>query len=202
MNWLAHIHLSDDDVEMRLGNVLADVIKGEARLALNAGIQRGIACHHVIDLYTDTHPVFLRSRGRVSPQYRKLASVLVDIFYDHFLSLRWDLYSAEPREAFISTVYAQFSAYTPARLPQAQRFVDYMVKDDWLGSYGTLAGIEQTLARVSGRLHRPGLLTPAIREIEDKFAGFDADFQEFYPELRARVEGWGIDNPQPIAPDY
>ena len=194
MNWLAHLHLSEDDVEVRLGNVIADFIKGEKRQALNARIRRGVACHMFIDSYTDAHPVFLRSRQRISPANRKFAGIVVDVFYDHFLSIRWTEFSAQPKRAFIDGIYVDFDRYTETELPDARRFVLRMAEDDWLGEYETLTGIERTLARISGRLNRPGLLVPLAAELGANYTGLADDFTEFYPALRGAVASWFAEN--------
>ncbi len=187
MNWLAHLHLSQPDVEFRLGNVIADVIKGEARNSLAPGIQLGIACHHRIDNFTDAHDIFKHSRQCISISHRKFASILIDIFYDHFLSLHWLEYCATPLNDFIDEVYRSFDDYVPAHLPQAERFVRYMIDQDWLREYQTLDGIERTLTRVSHRLKRPGLLTPMVAELRDNYTDLDKDFCAFYPQLRAHA---------------
>src|SRR5437868_12558243 len=57
MNWLAHVFLSEPDVECRLGNLLADLVKGKARQAMSPRFRRGLACHQAIDAFTDYHPV-------------------------------------------------------------------------------------------------------------------------------------------------
>ena len=187
MNWLAHLNLSEPTVEFRLGNVIADFVKGEARLALPAQVKRGTDCHLLIDAYTDAHPVFQRSRQRISRPNRKFASILIDIFYDHFLSVHWADHSAQPREVFIANVYRDFLAYTEQQVPQARSFVEHMVQGDWLNEYISVEGIRRTLTRVSGRLGRPGLLTPMAEELTANYAGLDADFAEFYPQLREHV---------------
>ena len=40
--------------------------------------------HRKLDSFTDSHPVFLRSRGRISDMNRRYSGVLIDMFYDHF----------------------------------------------------------------------------------------------------------------------
>ncbi|MEB3179870.1 MAG: DUF479 domain-containing protein, partial [Nostocaceae cyanobacterium] len=77
MNWLAHLLLSEYNVEHRLGNLLADLVKGSARQELNPRIQQGIACHQAIDTFTDQHSVVHRSKQRISDHYRRFSSILV-----------------------------------------------------------------------------------------------------------------------------
>ncbi len=192
MNWLAHLNLSEPTVAFRLGNVIADFVKGEARLALPVEVKRGTDCHLLIDAYTDAHPVFQHSRQRVSRPNRKFASILIDIFYDHFLSVHWLDYATQPRTDFIAEVYQDFLDFTVGQVPQARKFVEHMVQGDWLGEYVEVDGIGHTLARVSGRLGWPGLLTPMVEELTANYTGFEQDFAEFYPQLREHVRQSGF----------
>ena len=41
VNWLAHVFLSEPNVEFQLGNLLADVVRGEQREAMSADFVRG-----------------------------------------------------------------------------------------------------------------------------------------------------------------
>ncbi len=69
-----------------------------------------------------------------------------------------------------------------------------MIAEDWLGSYSTLAGIEDTLARISWRLNRRSKrnydLTPAIAELTFNYSALEKDFQEFFPQLRLHINDW------------
>ena len=188
MNWLAHLHLSEPTVEFRLGNVIADFVKGEARQQLPPQVKRGTDCHLLIDAFTDAHPIFLQSRQRISRTNRKFASILIDIFYDHFLSARWADYSAQPLDEFVTEVYASFITYTAHDVPQAKEFVQHLVAGDWLREYVTVDGAARTLARVSRRLRRPGLLVPMLSELRENYAALGEDFAAFYPQLQARVQ--------------
>ncbi len=64
LNWLAHVFLSEPDVEFRLGNLLADIVRGEELRRMSAGFQRGVQKHKQIDAFTDSHPLVKRSRSR------------------------------------------------------------------------------------------------------------------------------------------
>ena len=135
MNWLAHLLLSEPDVEARVGSVAADWVKGERRLAFSAGVQSGFALHRVVDHFTDTHAVVARSLARIQSPYKRYAGVLVDVFYDHFLARNWPLFCAQPMRAFIDEVYAAIAAHEP-QLPEAiNRGFAIVRRDDWLGSY-------------------------------------------------------------------
>lgn len=191
MNWLAHAFLSEPDVEFRLGNLLADLVKGRDRVGMPAAFLDGARRHQAIDIFTDAHPAVHRSRARLGGDFRHATGILVDVFYDHFLALDWQRYSPEPLEAFTSRLYADIRAWS-VRLPaEARDALERMMSDDRLGSYGRLDGIEAALRRVSQRLwERTGRdlgLERGVSELVAHFDGLRADFDEFFPQLRAHV---------------
>ena len=88
VNWLVHVFLSKPDIEFRLGNLLADLVKGRDRAAMPSLFLEGVRQHQRIDAFTDTHPVVRRSRARIGGDYGHARGILVDVFYDHFLRAR------------------------------------------------------------------------------------------------------------------
>lgn len=192
MNWLAHLYLSQDDTEFRLGNLIADLVKGPDRRTLTPGVLRGVQHHQAIDAFTDAHPVTAQSRARVAPDFGRFAGILVDIYYDHVLARDWADYHPEPLTEFTARAYAEFRAY-PGPLPPATREVlTRLMDEDWLSSYASPAGIESAVRRVSARLEaRTGKAFALERALPGMVAADDAltaDFRAFFPELRAHVE--------------
>ncbi|MBD6618678.1 DUF479 domain-containing protein [Komarekiella sp. 'clone 1'] len=201
MNWLAHLFLSELNVESRLGNLLADIVKGSSRQELNLNIQRGIACHLVIDKFTDSHIVVKRSKERIDSDYRRFAGVLVDVFYDHFLAKNWSDYANVSLDEFTAEIYKSFQAYQGQLPVVVNEVITRVVNEDWLRAYRNLTGVENTLARISKRLsmrclrratptHRPFILTEAIGELTTHYDEFEHDFREFFPELCSHVQNW------------
>jgi len=187
MNWLAHLFLSEYNVEHRLGNFLADLAKGSARQELNPRIQQGIAYHQAIDTFTDQHSVVHRSKQRISDRYRRFSNILVDVFYDHFLAKNWLLYSPVPLKEFTAEIYQSFQTY-PGQIPAPVReIIARMAMEDWLSTYRTVSGIETTLQRISYRLsrrmNRSLMLHPAISDLTTHYSELESDFLEFFPEL-------------------
>lgn len=198
MNWLAHLLLSEllseQDVEMRLGNLLADIVKGKERQQLSSRIQRGIECHQIIDQFTDNHIIFNHSKKLINEKYRRFSGVIVDIFYDHFLAKNWTNYTNISLDEFTTDIYTSFQAY-PGELPLIFRqVINRVATEDWLGSYLYIDGVESALLRISKRLSRrfdrEFILNNAIDDLTKNYDKFEQDFQDFFPELVVYVKNW------------
>jgi len=186
MNWLAHLLLSEPNAEFRIGNILPDLASPSELAHLPDSFQRGITRHREIDAYTDACDVFLRSKNRFDPPLRRYAGIMVDVFYDHFLSLHWDRFSEVPRRTFINRFYRSIGPRKKVLPSTAFCVFDWMQTGDWLGEFATLNGIEMTLQRISGRLRRPVDFSPAMDVLRDHFDEFDNDFDDFFPRLHRR----------------
>jgi acyl carrier protein phosphodiesterase len=191
LNWLAHVFLSEPTTDFRLGNLLADLVRGEDRARMPAEFLRGAACHKAIDAFTDSHPIVLRSRGRIDARYRRFSGVLLDIFYDYFLARSWSRYSSEPLDVFTDEFYTAAQRHRLELPLDAQATLDRIIKHDLLGQYQRLTGVENSVRRVSTyiqqRWKRDYALQDSVAELtrhEHELAG---DFAEFFPLLRAHV---------------
>lgn len=191
MNWLAHVFLSEPEVEFRLGNLLADLVRGEDRVGMSRAFLRGAQCHKAIDSFTDAHPVVRRSRSRLGSGHRRFSGVLVDVFYDYFLASDWDRYSAVPLERFTAGFYADVAA-TPLSLPDpARAALDRIVKHDLLGQYRRIEGVERSLRRLSAyltsRWRKPFALEQGVAVLLANERELAGDFAEFFPQLQVHV---------------
>lgn len=190
MNWLAHLYLSEDDVENRLGNILADVVKGKDRKPLSAGIRRGIACHQTIDAFTDFHPLVLGCKQYFHPDFRIFGGIVLDVYFDHLLAVNWARYSEIPLDRFLQEIYESFVAY-PGELPDKIRtHLGRIAREDLLGSYRTMEGIEKTLVRISLRLKRPVKLQQTLEGLTQNRPAIENAFHLFLPQLRSHVLSW------------
>ena len=79
-----------------MGSLLGDFVKGQIDAGLAPTLRYGIRLHRKIDAYTDTHPLFRQSKQRLRQPYYRYGGILIDIFYDHFLARRWDVYCDLP----------------------------------------------------------------------------------------------------------
>ena len=132
MNFLAHIYLSGDNDFIKIGNFMADSIKGDNYNNYPEYIRKGILLHRSIDSFTDLHPVFRKSKHRLHDRYGHYSGVIMDIFYDHFLAKNWQDYHATRLPVYVEDFYLLLK-YNFELLPKrVQNFYPYMVSDNWL----------------------------------------------------------------------
>lgn len=191
MNWLAHVFLSEPDVEFRLGNLLADLVRGDERVGMSVDFLRGAQCHKAIDAFTDAHPVVRRSRSRIGSEHRRFSGVLVDVFYDYFLAVAWERYSTVPLAAFTAGFYADVQAAPLQLPPPARATLDRIVKHDLLGQYQRVEDVEHSLRRLStylsSRWRKPFALEHSVSDMMRLEREFADDFAEFFPQLQTHV---------------
>ncbi len=184
MNWLAHLRLSPTAPLLRLGNLAGDFVRGVDLATLPAAVQAGIAQHRAIDRFVDAHALVRRSRERLAPPFRRFAGVLVDVYFDHFLARDWHLHGdGRPLRAFVDEVHGQLRAHAAVLPPRLAAALPTLQREDWLGSYARLDGIDAILARMSGRVARANPLGDGGAELRARYAAFESDFAAFWPEL-------------------
>lgn len=199
MNFLAHVYLAENTPESIVGNMLGDFVNAGFREKFRPEIVRGIIMHQQIDMFTDSHPVFLRSMGRIDGKYRRLKGIMIDLFYDHFLAKHWAQYSDEPLEAFCERIYGIFEQHVSLLSPRLQRILPYMINDNWLLSYRHPEGIGWALSGLSRRISRENRLAESIEQLHQHYEGFESDFREFFPEVvkfAAELKNGGLDGTQ------
>ena len=192
MNWLAHILLSQPNVENRLGNLLGDLVKGKELDGLNCNLMRGVTRHYAIDKFTDSHPIVKISKKRIDKEYSKFAGILIDVFYDHLLAKNWAMYSDAIFTDFTTEIYASFQKYSGEIPPTAKQIIDCMVNGDWLNSYQHLSGVENALDRIDHRIRaRMGdriKLVDAMPILERESIDLEQDFHSFFPEIQQHIQ--------------
>ena len=187
MNYLAHLFLAGTDPEMILGNFIADHVKGSDVLKYPENVRKGISMHRAIDTFTDQHSVVKQSIARLRADFRKYAGVIVDMYYDHFLSANWDEYSPIDLSTFTKIRYDildTFQSILPAR---SARLLYYMEKQNWLLSYGRLEGMQQAFNGMSRRTTFESRMELAVVNLKAGYPEFRHEFRQFFPELQSYV---------------
>lgn len=188
MNFLAHLHLARPEPTSRLGNLLGDFVRGRPDDRYSAPIWRGIMHHRRLDVFTDAHPSWRVSRSRLSTERVRFAGIVVDVFYDHFLSLHWERFASdgETLEGFIGSCHGDLREAGPLGPDDANLVIERMERQGWLASYASLDGIDEAIRRISRRSPRLEPMERAIVDLVGDYEGFESDFLSFYPDAIAR----------------
>ncbi len=188
MNLLAHAVLSPDKGLIRVGNVVADFLHRNETDSLEPRLKVGYDLHQRIDKFTDHDATVARSHQRLIG-FRRYANPLVDVFYDHFLSKHWS--DSDTLADYVADLYRSIED-TASLLPEGCFAISQrMISDDWLSQYDTFEGLAVNLARMERRIQwgsgRTVDLVGSLTVLESDYAGFEADFLEFWPRLQAHL---------------
>lgn len=183
MNFLAHLYLSGDNRDIIIGNFIADHVKGNKIASFSPAIRAGISLHRSIDQFTDSHPVVRESVERIRAEFRKYAGVVVDMYFDHFLSAGWADWSTEPLQDFTARMYAIINASEGILPPRTKHMIPYMTNHDWLGSYGNFDGLNRALSGMARRTPFYSNMETASETLRIDYAFYQDSFNRFFPEL-------------------
>lgn len=183
MNFLAHIYLSGDDDFVKIGNFMADSIRGSQYLDYPNSLQKGILLHRHIDSFTDAHPIYRKSKHRLHEKYGHYSGVIMDIAYDHFLAKNWSKYSNEKLEDYAADFYKLMQDNYEILTERTKGMLPYMIGRNWLVSYATIAGLEMILFQMDYRTKHRAHMQEAIVEIQDFYTEFESEFFQFFEEL-------------------
>ena len=184
MNFLAHIYLSGDNDLIKIGNFMADGIRGKQFEHFPEEVQKGIILHRSIDTYTDSHDVFRQSTKRLHEKYHHYAGVIVDIIYDHFLAKNWTKYSDEKLDDFINRFYTSLHENYPVLTEKTQRIMPTMIQENWLSSYQTVEGIRYILTQMDRRSKNLSKMQFAGNELVEFYPEFEHEFTLFFEDIK------------------
>ena len=163
---------------------MADSIRGNSYLEYPEEIKKGILLHRYIDTFTDSHPIYRKSKHRLHENYGHYSGIVIDIFYDHFLAKNWTNYCEQPLEDFASNFYKSLELHYDITTERTKGMMPYMTERNWLVSYATIAGIGMILFQMDHRTKNKGNMKNAIKELQQYYNQFEEEFTLFFEELR------------------
>ena len=184
MNFLAHIYLSGDNDLIKIGNFMADGIRGKDYETFPTDVQKGIMLHRAIDTFTDAHPIFRQGTKRLHERYHHYAGVIMDVYYDHFLAKNFKNYSDRPLEDFANDFYESLENNYDWLSEKAKHMLPIMRKYNWLVMYSTVNGISQILTQMDSRSGNKSGMKHSKEELLEFYDEFEAEFTTFFEEVR------------------
>lgn len=188
MNFLAHIYLSGDNDLLKIGNFMADSIRGHSYDNYPTEIRKGILLHRSIDSFTDMHPIYRQSKHRLHEKYGHYSGVIMDIFYDHFLAKNWNKYSDVKLEDYAENFYLLLKDQYEVLTERAKGMMPYMIGRNWLVSYASLEGLEMIMFQMDYRTKHRVAMDESIVELKQFYTEFENEFTLFFEELRQHCQ--------------
>ena len=185
MNLLAHAHLSFNDPDILLGNMISDYVKGKKQYDYPSEIQRGIKLHRAIDAFTDAHAVTKEMKTFFAADYRLYSGAFADIVYDYFLANDTNNFSSE-KELF------SFTQETYKLLQQNEQWMDpvfagmfpYLKEQNWLYNYREDWGIEKSFGGLQRRAKYITSTTEAFEIFLANKPAMQILYDSFYPDVK------------------
>ena len=191
MNWLAHVFLSEQNIDFQIGNFLADPLKGKLWENATIDMKKGMFTHKIIDSYTDSHEIVSCSKRRLREK-GLLKPVIIDLTYDYFLTKNWDDFCNMPIKEFSKVFYHEANQRTQVLPNHANIPIYNMIERDLLNKYHNLEQLKTSFERMDKRL------SPRLKQRETALSYFDSvvknidelekDFLEFFPQLTTKIK--------------
>lgn len=184
MNYIAHIHIAAHTSTSYLGNFLGDFIKGSDLTHLPQEIELGIRLHRQVDTFTDTHPLILDLKQTFPTELRRMAGVVIDIYFDHLLMTHWEKFSERTFHSLFTQFYAELKTFS---LPQNQHYTLQfrgLISNQWLKEYQREQTCFKAFTSIEKRLKGKIQFAQQAQDfvIQNRKEMTDS-FQQFYPEL-------------------
>lgn len=198
MNYLAHIYLSGDSDEIKIGNFIGDYVKGGKYRDYPDLVSYGIRMHRSIDSFTDRHPDVRECLQLLKPGYGRYAGIVADIFFDHFLAHNWQDYSPVTLQHFSRHAHSVFLSNFNLLPFRVKQFLPFLIHHRRLESYARRESMFDVLEIMSRRTSLPSNSHWAARLLDEEYHRFEAHFRSFFAEMIAFVEtefGVAIEKP-------
>lgn len=205
MNFLAHLYLSGESDEIKLGNFIGDYVKGNKYQHYPAKVAFGIQLHRSIDSFTDRHAHVKACMRLLKPGYGRFSGVVVDIFFDHFLATNWQEYSAYTLRAFAKQSHSIFLANFLMLPMKVKQFLPFLIHHKRLESYAQKESLYHVLEIMSNRTSLPSNSEWAMTILHQEYQEFEGLFRRFFAELTEYVEmefSIQISKPEHCNPDH
>ncbi|MBC7440254.1 MAG: DUF479 domain-containing protein [Flavobacterium sp.] len=187
MNFLAHIYLSGNNELLKIGNFMADGIRGKDYLQFPEEVKKGILLHRRIDSFTDEHLIYRKSKHRLHEKYGHYSGVIMDIIYDHFLAKNWAKYSVKSLANYAEEFYKLLDKNEDLLTERTKNLLPYMKLNNWLLSYQSIEGIEKILFQMNHRTKNRSNMQEAIVELKLFYPETEEEFTQFFDELQLYV---------------
>ncbi|MEI6275950.1 MAG: ACP phosphodiesterase [Prolixibacteraceae bacterium] len=188
MNYLAHLYLSGESDEIKLGNFIGDYVKGNKYLDYPEQVAFGIRMHRRIDAFTDGHTDVKECNKLLKPGFGRYSGIVSDIFFDHFLAAKFHEYSAYSLRQFSKQAHSIFISNFGILPFRVKQFLPFLIHHKRLESYAVRDTMFHVLEIMSRRTSLPSNSQWAFDVLNQEYDQFEALFRSFFEEMICFVE--------------
>jgi acyl carrier protein phosphodiesterase len=193
MNYLAHLYLSGPSASIKVGNFIGDYVKGSRHNRYAPEIQKGILMHRQIDSFMDGHPIARESAAVFKPQYRRYASVVIDIIYDHLLAANWNRHSDESLQHFVSDAHKILLRHYFILPGVVKQFLPFLIKSRRMEHYRLISGVERTLKIMAAHSSLPDHSQWAVEQLSSNYEVLNQQFEIFFEDVKIMSQQYLIE---------
>lgn len=172
---------------------MGDFVKGSRFDGMPDDLVLHLKLHRALDTYTRVSEPFQRSRRRLDPSLRHGRSVIIDVFYDHFLACNWSDFSTSSLPEFAQQVYGGLVDCHDCLHPKLQQQLPRMIENDWLTSYQRPEVVKRVLQRLEQRLNYKLPLVDGFKDLAVLRDTLEGDFRNFITAAEIHVAQWKVD---------
>jgi acyl carrier protein phosphodiesterase len=183
LNYIAHIHIGSHTQTNLLGNFLGDFVKGSQLQHLPFEIEQGIRLHRSIDVFTDAHPLIIELRQNFPRDIRRMAGVIIDIYFDYLLMQAWNCYSRTHFNIVFAEFYQQLEQFSLPDNTHFSKQAERLIAHQWLNEYLNIETCLRAFISIESRLKNKVIFAKKAQIfLLEHGEQLESSFQQFYPE--------------------
>ncbi|WP_373081606.1 ACP phosphodiesterase [Zhongshania sp.] len=195
MNYLAHFLLAEQVAQrcdlstdgLLVGGLLGDFVKGPLRGDFPSPWETGIRLHRRIDALTDSHPLVSHCLEALPANYRRYGGIMLDVCFDHCLSMNWRDFHHQDIVTFTSQSYRSLLDHSENFPTAAKRQIRFLAQYDVLSKMDDWRNIEAMLGRIGQRVKRDNPLGHCGPELAHLLPLINQQFAALYPNLMTQL---------------
>jgi acyl carrier protein phosphodiesterase len=183
LNYISHIHIGSYTQTNLLGNFLGDFVKGSQLQHLPFEIEQGIRLHRSIDVFTDSHPLIIKLKQSFPSDLRRMAGVIIDIYFDYLLMKTWERYSNIHFNHVFTDFYQQLEQFSLPDNSYFSKLAERLTTYQWLNEYIYVETCFRAFLSIESRLNNKILFAEKAQSfLLENGDQLESSFQQFYPE--------------------
>ena len=179
MNYLGHLFLSNNRLEIMRSNLFGDFVKGNKLENLPEIVSEGIRLHREIDSYIDNHPVVRELMHELYQYLPKVTGIAVDLYFDHLLAKDWNIYHPKTLDNFTHDFF-NYKDISEVYFSKGFKELLYIIeKDSWLLNYQKIEGLDFACKGLSKRISFDNELKNGVLVFEENKELIENTFECF-----------------------